>query len=153
MFFTFCQVVSPMWAAEPKTAAVLGLWIPHNPSVYPMFAYPARPYQFSHVFCGNANCAHRKAGCPLARGIPAIPHTALRPGKPMPRKPKLSMIPPTEALRDRPVHKERFTNHIAGGKVTPSPGVQAVHGIIPHYHVVIRFNRIHGGLIGKKRCQ
>ena len=49
----------------------------------------------------------------------------------------LPVVAPAEAVGDRPVDEEGFTDNISGGKITPGSGVEAVHGIVAHDDVMV----------------
>ena len=70
MFFTFRQVVSPMWAAEPKTAAVLGLWISTQPlCVSNVRALPCKTLPILACLLRECELRASESRLPLARGI------------------------------------------------------------------------------------
>src|ERR1051326_19658 len=48
-----------------------------------------------------------------------------------------TMIAPSKPFGERPVNEKRAANDILRWKIAPRPGVEAVHCVIPHYHVML----------------
>ena len=65
----------------------------------------------------------------------------------------LSEIAPAKTVGDWPINEERAPNDIGCGKITPGAGIIAIHGVIPHYHIVIWSHGIDGAFIRKVRGQ
>src|SRR5260221_9569699 len=64
-----------------------------------------------------------------------------------------TVIAPAEAICNGPINEEGLSDDVARREISPTAGIQTVHGVVPHDHEMLRLHVERGRGIGKQRGQ